>query len=329
MEGCATIEGVFGTLLGALPWPDPVGDRTDLDAAVRTVVRAQEEAGLEPITDGGLRHPDPFDVASPADAAAWALEDWQFAAACTEVALKQALPGPYTIGRRHAESRPGEDRDEATMAAAKAIRDRIAELIAAGCPYLEIHEPDATRIGDDDVERARYARAQTTLLEGVTGSHLSLAITAGNAADAGSETILAPGYHSLAVDLIAGPDNWRLVTAAPGSWGIVCGALSASAGSDDGPEVLVWATRYAASTGGRGLVRVGLGSASGLAHLSWTDALRKIERLGHAARLAGLAPGEELAGALDHRAQDLRTRAVGPRRKPRTVRSAEPPPKGT
>ena len=43
------------------------------------------------------------------------------------------------------------------------------------------------------------------------GTHLSLAITGGNADEAGIETILAAPYASLAVDLIAGPDNWRLV----------------------------------------------------------------------------------------------------------------------
>lgn len=316
---------MFGTLVGPLPRP-PVDRGADLDALVREAVRAQEAAGLEPISDGGFRHPDMFTAASPVDAAAWAVEAWRFASRCTEVVVKQALPGPYTMGRRLAAG--ASDRDAATEAVARAVRSRILDLIAAGCVYIEVHEPDAPLIGADPEERRRFTSAHRALLDGVAGAHLSLAITGGNADTAGAETILVAGYQSLAVDLIAGPDNWRLVTAAPGSWGIVCGALAVAESSDDGPEILVWATRYAASSGGRGLVRVGLGTASGLTGLSWDAAVRKMERLGHAARLAGLPPGEELAGSLDHRALDLRTRAVGRRAKPGPLRSTEPPPKG-
>ena len=36
-------------------------------------------------------------------------------------------------------------------------------------------------------------------------------MTGGNADGAGVETLLAAPYASLAVDLIDGPDNWRLV----------------------------------------------------------------------------------------------------------------------
>lgn len=323
---------MFGTLLGPLAWPDPLvprgDDGTTLDGAVSAVIEAQLAAGLEPVSDGWLRAPDPFDVGSPAAIAEGVVAAWQFAAASTDAAVKQALPGPYTTGRRFAERHPATTPGNAGEEAARALRERVIELIAAGCPYIEIHEPDATRIGDDEVERARYRQVHATLLDGIAGAHLSLAITGGSADAAGAATILAPGYQSLAVDLIAGPDNWRLVTAAPGTMGIVCGALSPAPGSDDGPELLVWATRYAASTGGRGAARVGLATASGLHGLTWDRAVAKMRRLGEAARLAGLPPGEQLASSLDPRALDLRSRALG-RRSPRgKLRSTEPPPKG-
>ena len=105
----------------------------------------------------------------------------------------------------------------------------LRELAAAGCPLIEIHEPAATTIGADEAERALFREAHLRLLDGVEGSHLSLALTGGNADAAGIETLLAAPYASLAVDLIAGPDNWRLVAATPGDRGIVCGALSAGA----------------------------------------------------------------------------------------------------
>jgi hypothetical protein len=100
------------------------------------------------------------------------------------------------------------------------------------------------------------------------------------------------------------------VAQTPGERGIVCGALAAAAGTDDVPELLLYAARYAASTGGRGPDRVGLATASSLAGLSWEDALAKLDRLADAARIAGLPAGEALR-ALDPRAIDARSAALG------------------
>src|SRR4029077_5715629 len=105
-------------------------------------------------------------------------------------------------------------------------------------------------------------------------------------------------------------DNWRLVRAVPGDRGIVCGALSTRAGSEDGPETLLWAAGYAASANGRGRDRVGLATSGGLAHLTWPVAVRKMGHLGEAARPAS-GPLSEAAPYLDPRALDLRSAALG------------------
>ncbi|HEV2006424.1 MAG TPA: hypothetical protein VGQ85_07395, partial [Candidatus Limnocylindrales bacterium] len=183
-----------------------------------------------------------------------------------------------------------------------------------GCPLVEIEELDAHLIGDDEAERRLFRDAHHRIADGVQGTHLSLSIVGGSAHAAGSATILGPPYHSLAVDLIAGPDNWYLVSAAPMDRGIVVGALSAADSVAEGPELLIWAANYAASTQGRGLVRVGLGTAGGLATLGWAEAVAKLNALGNAARLAALPPGEELATAVDPRSIDSRTAALGRRR---------------
>ena len=128
------------------------------------------------------------------------------------------------------------------------------------------------------------------------GTHLSLAITGGDAKAAGIDTLLAAPYASLAVDLIAGPDNWNLVVRTPGDRGVICGVLPAEADSDDGPETIVWAAGYATSTGGRGPDRVGIATASSLAHLSWDVALAKMERLRDALRIATASPDDLLGG---------------------------------
>jgi methionine synthase II (cobalamin-independent) len=347
---------MFATLLGGLPRPPlpdpdrPPSPTARLDVLVGRVIEAQESAGIELVTDGRLRWSGftgpiaglagvvPGGRAdgprlAPGVAPSWAgpltVDAWAFAASATSRPVKQALPGPYSLGRRLAES-SGIDRPSLTMALATALRSEIQALAAAGCAVVEIEERDATEIGEDDAERRLFREAHLALIEGLESVHLSLAIVGGNADTAGIETILAAPYSSLAVDLIDGPDNWRLVRGAPGDRGIVAGALSPRHPSDDGPELLIWAAGYAASSNGRGPERVGLATAGSLAGLSWEHAERKLRRLGEAARLATL-PAAEAAPHLDPRAIDIRSAAAGryvpkpPRRGPRPAR----PPRGT
>jgi hypothetical protein len=274
---------MFATLLGALPRPPSSGGASS-EALLETIVRAQEAAGLAPLTDGGLLvDEDP-------------VEAWRTTTALTDRAVKAVLLGPF--------SRDGSD------ATADSLNRVIRDLAAAGCPLVEIHEPAASRIGTDPADRRRFRELQQRLLDRVTGTHLSLAVTGGDASAAGVETLLAAPYASLAVDLIAGPGNWDLVVRTPGDRGIVCGAVSAESGSDDGPELIVWAAGYATSTAGRGPDRVGIATASSLAHLEWDVAVAKMQRLGEALRIA-VAPPDERRAALDPRALDSRTAALG------------------
>lgn len=286
---------MFATLLGDLPRP-PLDRDASPHELVEAAVRAQEAAGLEPITDGGFR------------GGVRSVERWLATSSLTTRAVKQVITGPYTLGRSGRGT--ATERANATMTHAAALNAEWRTLAAAGCPLIEVHEPQATTIGTDPVERALFREAHLRLLDEVIGSHLSLAVIGGNADAAGIETILAAPYASLAVDLIAGPDNWRLVAATPGDRGIVCGALPVEEGSADGPETLLWAAGYAASTGGRGPGRVGLATASSMAHLSWAVAVHKMERLGEAARLADL-PAAERVQAMDPRAVSSRSAALG------------------
>ncbi len=280
---------MFATLLGSLPRPPLAPGASDLEL-VEAAVRAQEAAGLEPITDGGLEN-----GRSP-------LDRWLAMAGVTAMAVKQVIVGPLTLAR-------GEDR-AAVLAAAEALNADLRALAAAGCPLIEVHEPAAIEIGADEAARKLFRDAHRRLLDGVDGPHVSLAIIGGSADATGIDTLLSAPYASLALDLIAGPDNWRLVVATPGDRGIVCGALSPEADSDDSPEVLLWAAAYAASTAGRGPARVGLATAGSLAGLSWDAAVTKMRRLGEAARLADLPP-DELRRSIDPRAVDIRSAALG------------------
>jgi methionine synthase II (cobalamin-independent) len=324
---------VFATLLGALPTPD--GDGSPVELAVR----AQEEAGLEPITDGRLGE-STFAMFRDALAGGAAtlpssVAAWQLIAGLTDRAVKQSLPGPYTLARRLGVGMAGDEgsnvRARRTHAIAEALASEVQALVAAGCPLVEIEEADAHLIGADEVERRLFRQAHRRLTDGVDladgvdlgngapRTHLSLSIVGGSAAGAGIETILDAPYASLAVDLIAGPENWNLVTRAPGDRGIVAGAMGARPEGDEPKEILLWAAHYAASTSGRGLARVGLGSAGSYANLSWEQAVRKMRLLGTAAKLAELPPGDELTGQVDPQAVSARRAALG--------RNAPKPPK--
>jgi methionine synthase II (cobalamin-independent) len=315
---------MFATLLGPLPRPPLAPDAAVVDL-VRAAVEAQVAAGLEPVTDGGLRHARSIDVlaglaglrtttdgnleafAEPAWREPLTAGDWRETAGLTGRAVKQVLLGPYSAAL--AIARGAIDRETLTLALAGALNAELRALAAAGCPLVEVHEPAIAASGTE-ADWELFAEAERRLLDGVDGIHVSLAITGGSPDPAGIPVIAAAPFASLAVDLIAGPDNWRLVTAIPGARGVVAGALSTASGSDDGPELLLWALGYAASTNGRGAGRVGLATASGLERLAWTDALAKMDRLAEAVELAALERTER-AERIDPRAIDLRSAAAG------------------
>ncbi len=331
-----------GTDLAALEVDVAAGRRSaaDLEAAVEAVVRetieAQAEAGMGFVTDGHVRWADPAAVVLAAlDAGdsgpdglllrAWRASGVAAAAAVGDVPVAQALPGPYTLGRRgFADLSPiSDERQERTLSLAGALAGDLAALAAAGCPVVVVEEPAALEVGADPGERTLFAAAQRRLLadtEAFPDLHPMLAVTGGSAWEAGAEAIFAAPYRSFLFDLIAGPDNWYLVRAAPPERGIVCGAMSVEAtGGEDQLPTLVWAARYAASAGGRGLDRIGLANGTPLGGLDPTRAREALMTLGRAADLAVMPLQDAVKVGLDPRTVGSRTAALGP--------DAPPPPR--
>jgi hypothetical protein len=273
---------MFATLLGSLPRP-PLQPDASAEVVLDACLELQVEHGLEPLTDGGW----PLSATDP-------VASWLSTAGRGDGLVKAVLVGPVSSGR-----------------GIEDVRRDVVGLADAGCRWIEIHEPATTSIGDDADARERFAEAHREVTADLGPDvHLTLAITGGSADTAGIETLLAGAYASFAFDLIDGPDNWHLVVATPTERGIICGALSAHPGSADGPEHLLFAARYAASTSGRGMARVGLATSGSLARLSWDEAATKVRRLGEAARLVTAAP-EERRQALDPRAVDIRSAGLG------------------
>ena len=292
---------MFATLLGGLPRP-PLPDDAPSDDLVAAAVRAQEAAGLELLVDGGLWGNVELDTV---------VERWHATAALTDDSVKAVVLGPWSATRAATADDAAEPPDDDDLArAADATNAVLRELAAAGCPLVEVHEPAATSLGSDPQARHRFVEAQRRVLDGLDELHASLAITGGSAEEAGIDTLLAAPYSSLALDLVRGPDNWRIAAAAPTSIGIVCGALTADAVGDESVEILLYALNYAASTAARGRDRVGLATADSLAGLPWEVAERRMRRLGEALRLVAASP-EELADAVDPRAISIRGAALG------------------
>jgi methionine synthase II (cobalamin-independent) len=284
---------VFATLVGGLPRP-PLLESATTAELVAAVVAAQEDAGLEPLVDGGLW--GSTDVST-------VVERWRATSELTDRVVKAVVDGPYSAGT-----------DPATTNAV------LRELEEAGCRLVEVHEPSVIAIGADPDARQAFVAAQQRILERVS-MHASLAIVGGNADAAGVDTLLAAPYASLTLDLVRGPDNWRLATAASRTTGIVCGALTADPSGDESVEILLYALNYAASTGGRGPDRVGLATAGSLAALPWEVAERRMRRLAEAVRVAGARP-DERAAALDPRAVNARSAALGTSELPRGASKA-------
>jgi methionine synthase II (cobalamin-independent) len=285
---------MFATLLGGLPRP-PLPDDARADDLVAAAVGAQEAAGLEPLVDGGLWGDEGLRTV---------VERWRATAALTDRAVKAVVLGPWS-----AVDAPDPSEHDLAVAA-DATNAVIRELAGAGCPLVEVHEPAVTSLGSDPQIRRRFVEAQKRVLDGVAALHVSLAITGGSAEEAGIDALLGAPYSSLALDLVRGPDNWRVAAAAPRSIGIVCGALTAEAGGDEAVEVLLYAVNYAASTAGRGPDRVGVATSGSLVGVPWEVAERRMRRLGEAVRLA-LASPDERAAAVDPRAISIRSAALG------------------
>ena len=214
------------------------------------------------------------------------------------------------------------------MALAAALNLELIALAEADCPFVQVEEDEAVKIGPDAAERALFREAQARLLDGVPDAagafHRSLAISGGNADTAGPATFFEASYESYFFDLIDGPDNWRLITRAPKQRGIVCGAVDVHDPRIDDKELIVWAASYAAS-GGREFERVGVAPAGDMTGLDPAIARRKLDRLGESARIIEARAEIPIQAQLDPRAVDMRSAALGkwtppgqlpPRRRP-------------
>jgi len=215
------------TLVGSYPQPDWLIDRKKLagrfpprvrakelwrvpdallaeaqDDATRLAIRAQEEAGIDIVTDGEIRresysnrfatalegididnpgvaldrsgHPNPVPriVCKIRRKYAVEVEDLKFLKRNTEKPVKITVPGPFTMSLQ-AQNDFYKSPEEAAMDYAVAVNEEIKDLFAAGADVVQVDEPYMQARPEKAREYGLKALNRTLQdIEGVTAVHI-------------------------------------------------------------------------------------------------------------------------------------------------------------
>lgn len=165
--------------------------------ATRLAIRAQEDAGLDIVTDGEIRREsysnhfatalDGVDVDNPGTALDRSghpnpvpritgpirrtrpveVDDVRFLRAHTDRTIKMTVPGPFTMSQQ-AQNDHYPDAEAAAMDYAAAVNAEIRDLHAAGADVVQIDEPYMQ--ARPDAARAYGLAALNAALDGVTGT---------------------------------------------------------------------------------------------------------------------------------------------------------------
>ena len=209
------------TLVGSFPQPEWLIDRAKLlsslpprvrmtelwrvsapllaqaqDDATILAIRAQEEAGIDIVTDGEIRREsysnrfatalDGVDIDNPATVPgrtgrpnlvprivgpirrrhAVEVDDVKFLRAHTKKAIKLTVPGPFTMSQQaHNEYYPSEE--AAALAYAAVVNEEIRDLFAAGADIVQVDEPYMQ--AQPEKAREYGLKALNRALEGISG----------------------------------------------------------------------------------------------------------------------------------------------------------------
>ena len=159
------------------------------------------------------------------------------------------------------------------------------------CPELTAAEPTSR---DHLAER----------MAALAGVHRALLPVGGNLVGMARDEWLQIPAESLVINPIRDPESWRAAATWPGDRGLILALVPAPGDEDPEPvEILLWAVRYAASLGGRGLDRVGVAGMLPIAKGA-PDPAEAEKRIALLERLVELSAANEetLRAELDPRA---------------------------
>jgi 5-methyltetrahydropteroyltriglutamate--homocysteine methyltransferase len=301
---------VLRKTLHALERGDATTDdlRAAQDDLVTEVVREQEEAGVDVLTDGHIRWDDiltpfarkiagfeiggllrwfdnnvyyrrpvcvgPLEWRGPAS-----VEGWQFAQSVTEKPVKAVIPGPITFARLSVDEYYY-DHEAFVTAIADVLAQELFELQAAGVGIFQIDEP-ALLQAPEDLALAR------NVLESMTADLTAETILAtyfGDAKRLGAELFDLP-IDTVGLDFITGPENYELVGSSGNGRKLQAGVVDARNTMLEPVEELVATIEKLVEVVGAN--RLTVSPSCGLEFLPREKARAKLSRLSEAAGKVG------------------------------------------
>src|SRR3954453_6819467 len=286
------------------------------DDATLAAIRAQEEAGLDILTDGEIRREsysnhfatalDGLDLEHPGTVrnrsgidipvprvvgevrrpAPVQVEDVRFLRAHTDRAVKITVPGPFTMAQQAQNDHYADDRALA-LAYADVVREEIADLFAAGADIVQLDEPWLQ--ARPEVARKYGAEALTRAIEGAAGpEHVILCfgyaamVTERPAGFAFLPDGGAPPAHTVSVE--TAQSNLDPATLRPlKEKGIALGVLDLSTPEVETPQAIADRVRRALDDGD--VEKLMLSSDCGLKYLPRASAAGKMRALAEAAAI--------------------------------------------
>jgi 5-methyltetrahydropteroyltriglutamate--homocysteine methyltransferase len=286
------------------------------DDATLIAIRAQQDAGLDIITDGEIRresysnhfataldgididnsgtaldrsgHPNPVPriVGPISRTEPVEVDDLRFLRAHTQRTIKMTVPGPFTMSQQ-AQNEYYPDLEAAAMDYAAAVNAEVRDLFAAGADVVQIDEPYMQ--ARPDAARAYGLAALNAALDGVVGT-TAVHICFGYAAIIHER----PAGYSFLPELAECPvDQVSIETAQSGldlgvlsdltNKTIILGVVDLSTDDVEPPELVAQRTRRAFDVVGP--ERVVISTDCGLKYLPRASADGKMRAMASAARL--------------------------------------------
>lgn len=323
--------GITTTTVGSYPKPPDEGrpfalrrtlhavergeaSEADVEAAqddlVSQVIREQEQAGIDIVTDGHARWDDiltpfartiegfeiggllrwfdnnvyfrrpictaPIEWRGPSS-----VDAFRFAQSVAERPVKAVIPGAVTFARLSLDEHYATYEDFA-RAIADVLAQEAFELEAAGARHIQIDEP-ALLDAPEDLDLAHAT--VTTITSQLNGAETTLATYFGDAKRLGESLFELP-VDWIALDLVSGPENRELIRAHGARKRIQAGIVDARNTRLEDTDALVRTIEQIVDEVGNERLRVA--PSCGLEFLPRDKARAKLARLSEAARKVGV-----------------------------------------
>lgn len=279
------------------------------DDLVTAVIKEQEAAGIDLVTDGHGRWDDiltpfarqirgfeiggllrwfdnnvyyrkpictgPLEWGGPAS-----VDTFKFAQSVAKNPVKAVIPGPVTFAHLSIDEHYA-DHENFVLAIARVIAQEAFELEAAGATVIQIDEP-ALLNAPEDLELAKNALYIIT--DELKSSETILATYFGDAKRLGPD-LFDIGVDGYGFDLISGPENLQLIKELPNEKKFQAGIVDSRNTKLEDVDSLVREIEELCSIVGEKCLRVS--PSAGLEFLPREKARAKLERLATAAKKVG------------------------------------------